>query len=108
MIFGLTLNSSILGQPPDLGRVGNRCGLRLWTVGITIGPLIETLVILHVQGHAALVTFEAALVPNFVETSEALDRVDGFITTGAFTGAHDGGLAGGVFSKQSIMFSGAR
>lgn len=32
---------------------------------------------------------EAALVPDFVQTPEALDRIDGFITSSAFVRTHD-------------------
>lgn len=32
---------------------------------------------------------ETTLVPNFVKTPEAFDRIDRLITSGALTGAHD-------------------
>ena len=88
VIFRLALNSSIFGETANFRRVGNSCRLGLRTVSITVRPLLKTLVVFQAQGHVALVTLEAALVPELVQTPEALHRVDSFITSGALAGAH--------------------
>lgn len=74
----------------------------MWAVGITVGPLLKALVVFHVQSHATLMTLEAALVPDFVQTPEALDRVDGFITSCALAGTHDGLFGDGQLFGWSV------
>lgn len=76
MIFSLTLDPGVLGQSPNLGSVRHGGRLCLRAVGVTIGPLLEALIVLHVQGHVAFVALEAAFVPEFIETPEALDRIN--------------------------------
>jgi len=51
-------------------------------MSVTVGQLVEALVVLHVQGHAAHLALEARLVPYLLKALQLLHRVDSLPTRG--------------------------
>ncbi len=83
VILNLRLILRVLGQPLHLGRVRDDRGLGLGHVSAAVGQLVKALVVPHGEGHVALLTLEAGLVPHLLEAFELLGGVDGLVALGA-------------------------